>query len=90
MVDSGSHDRIDGWLCAIARVGLDVTPSLIKIETNREAVLAYYAYNAASLTTGKLCNGFSELPNAGHDVIVRWFSSDAVRKIRFEAYGYEM
>jgi hypothetical protein len=89
IVGSGSHDQLDGWLCAIARMGLDVSPYLRKIETDRAAVLAYFEYNAASLTTGRLLNAFWELPNDGHDEIVKWFRSDAIRRIPFEAYGYD-
>lgn len=86
-VDSGSHRRIDGWLCAIARMGLDLHPGLQKIQTNADATLAYFQCNADCLLQNRLCNAFWELPNVGHDAIVRWFKSDAVQAVTFEAYG---
>ena len=63
IVDSGSYWRIDGWLCAIARMGVNVRPHLAKIETNTAAVLQYFEDNAQCLKDGKLCNAFWELPN---------------------------
>ena len=87
---SGAYWRLDSWLCAIARLGLDVGPYLSQIERNPSAVLQYFEDNADGLRKGKLCNAFWELPNNGHDAIVKWFNSDAIRKIPFEAYGYVM
>jgi hypothetical protein len=88
IVDSGSHRQIDGWLCAIARMELDVRPHLEKIETNSAAVLHYFEDNAEGLKFGKLCNPFWELPNTGHDTILQWFKSDAISAIPFRAHGY--
>ena len=60
------------------------------IATSTESVLEYFGDNANCLQNGKLCNAFWELPNAGHDAIVQWFKSDAIRDIPFRAYGYVM
>ena len=90
ILDSKSYRRIDGWLCAIARIGIDVHPYLQKVEKDRAAVLEYFEDNAASLGENRLCNSFWELPNQGHDAIVKWFKSAAIRAIPFEAYGHEM
>jgi hypothetical protein len=90
IIDSGSHWRIDDWLCAIARMALDVRPYLARIERNPAAVLEYFEDNAECLQNGALCNPFWELPNENYDAIVQWFRSEAVRKIPFEAYGYRM
>ena len=89
IVDSDNHDRIDPWICAIASMGFDVHPYLARIEKSPAAVLEYFEDNAGCLKNkGRLRNAFWELPNAGHDVIVQWFKSDAIRKIPFDAYGY--
>lgn len=85
---SEAYSRLDGWLCAIARLRLDVRPYLSQIEKHPSAVLQYFEDNAEGLRVGKLSNSFWTLPNEGHDAIVRWFRSDAIRKIPFEAYGY--
>lgn len=81
------YDQLDGWLCAIALMGLDVTSYLTRFEKNKAAVLQYFDDNSLTLREGRLRNGFWKLPNSGHDAIVRWFQSDAIRKIAFDAYG---
>lgn len=90
IMESGEFWKLDGWLCAIARMELEVRPSLEMIEQNSAAVLRYFEDNAESLRQGKLQNAFWELPNKGHDEIVQWFKSEAIRKIPFQAYGYTM
>ncbi len=90
IVESGEHCRIDGWLCAIARTGLDVQSFLDQVAKSPAAVLAYFEANARCLPQNTLCNAFWELPFAGHDTIVQWFKSETIRKIPLEAYGYIM
>lgn len=89
IVENGSHSRIDEWLCAIARMDIDVRPALAAVEKNSEAVLQYWRDNAECLKEGKLCNAFWDLPNEGHDVVVRWFESDSISLIYAEHYGFE-
>jgi hypothetical protein len=84
-IASGDYFRLDGWLCAMARMDLDVRPCLSRIETKPGAVLEYFEDNAKCLRNDKLCNPFWELPNEGHDAIVQWFTSEAIRKIVFPA-----
>ena len=86
-IQSGEHRKLDGWMCAIGRMGLDVRPYLTRIAESPAAVLAYFEDNAAGLPEGRLSNPFWELSNAGHDVIRDWFHSEAIRKVRFAAYG---
>ncbi len=90
VIKSKAYWQIDGWLCAIARMELDVRPWLTMIEIDSAAVLHYFEDNAEDLKFGKLSNAFWELPNTGHDVIVQWFKSDAISEIPFQAYGYTM
>lgn len=82
--DTGSE--IDRWMCAIARMGLDVRPYLAQLEKSPEHVIAYYLQNGQRLPK-KLDNNFWELPNAGHDAIVHWFGTEKVSDIIFEAWG---
>lgn len=89
-IASDKYFLLDSWLCAIARMELDVRPFLAQVELNSAAVLEYFEHNAKWLRKGELCNPFWELPNAGHDVIVQWFKSDAIRQIPFDGYGYLM
>ncbi len=88
VIEAKAYWQIDGWLCAIARMELDVRPYLAMIEKDSAAVLRYFEDNAEDLKYGKLHNAFWELPNAGHDIIVQWFKSDAISAIPFQAYGY--
>lgn len=90
IIASGEHFQLDGWLCAVARMGLDVQPFLDQVAKSPAAVLAYFQENARCLPQNALCNPFWELPCDGHDVIVRWFKSEPIRKIPLEAYGYVM
>lgn len=89
-ITSGEFHRIDPWLCAVARMGIDVQPFLRQVETSPAAVLAFFDDNASGLGEGRLDNAFWELPCPGHDAIVAWFHSDKVRKVPFDAYGFVM
>ena len=90
IIVSKAYWTIDSWICAIARMELNVQQYLAMIETDSAAVLHYFEDNAEDLKNGKLSNAFWELPNVGHDVVVQWFKSDAIRAIPFQAYGYVM
>lgn len=83
------HHKIDGWMCAIARMGIDVQPYLDMVASSPQAVLGYFDDNARCLLKGHLCNAFWELPCEGHDVIVNWFRSEAIRQFLRDAYGFE-
>jgi hypothetical protein len=88
-IECGAFDKLDSWICAIARMGFDVGPHLEQIEKVPAAALAYFEWNESCLRRhNKLCNPFWELPNASHDEIVRWFNSERIRRIPFDAYGY--
>jgi hypothetical protein len=88
-IERGEFDKLDGWLCAIGRMGFDVRPHLQQIEQVPAAVLAYFESNESSLRQHKrLSNAFWELPSAAHEEIVDWFNSERIRRSPFEAYGY--
>lgn len=88
IMERRKYDKLDGWLCAIARMGLEVDPYLKQISNAPAAVLAYFEVNTECLPQRKLSNAFWELPCKGHDDIVNWFYSDDIRKMPFDAYGY--
>jgi hypothetical protein len=88
-IERGEYHKIDGWMCAIARMGLSVHPYLAMIEAAPQAVLGYFDDNATCLPKGRLCNPFWDLPCEEHDVIVNWFHSQEVRQIVFDAYRFE-
>lgn len=86
-IESENYDRLDSWMCAIARMDFDVMPYLRQIANSPAAVLAYFEDNAKGLTRNTLTNAFWELPCPGHDTIVNWFFSPEITKIPFDAYG---
>jgi hypothetical protein len=89
LLESGNLCEIDCWMCAIARMDLDVRPYLDIIAASRDAVLSYFDENVNCLRKGRLCNVFWELLCPGHDAIVRWFQSEPIRRIPREEYGFE-
>ena len=87
-IEASDFWKIDEWLCAIARMEFDVRPYLQQLSKTPAAVLGYFELNASRLPQKRLSNAFWELPCRGHDAIVKWFYSDEIRKIPFDAYGY--
>lgn len=83
--DSGAD--IDSWICAIAKMRMDVRPYLSQIEKSSVHVLAFYEENANRLTQRRLSNSFWEPPNDGYDQVVDWFGTEAVGDMIEEAYG---
>jgi hypothetical protein len=88
-IKDGKSHQIDQWMCAIGRMKIDVRPYLLRIAGSPEAVLGYFEENSDRLTKGRLSNPFWELPCQGHDAIVAWFRSEPIRRIPFDAYGFE-
>jgi hypothetical protein len=86
-IKTGEYMTLDGWMCAIGRMGFDVRPYLDRIAKSPAAVLAYFEMNAESLPRNRLSNAFWELPCPAHNTIVGWFFSPEVTHIPFEAYG---
>jgi len=89
-IRSGDYRALDAWLCAAARMGLDVRPFLDQVARSPEAVLGYFEENAQHLPRKTLTNQFWELPCPGHDAVVAWFHSHEIAKIPFQAYGYKL
>jgi hypothetical protein len=87
-IESARYDKLDQWMCGIARMGFPVSPHLDQIANESSAVLSYFEDNADSLPNGKLSNPFWELPNDSHDEIVCWFNSDPILRMRIAAYGH--
>lgn len=88
-IETREYYKLDGWICAIARSGFEIAPCLEQIAKTPGAVLAYFEDNAASLPERKLRNAFWELPCPAHDEIVAWFCSENVRRILYDAHGYQ-
>jgi hypothetical protein len=87
-IEEQDYHQLDEWLCAIAKMELNLHSFLEQVENSPSAVLGYFDRNAECLSKGKLCNSFWERPSEGHDIIIQWFKAEPVRKILFDAYGY--
>ena len=81
LIEKRNVEGIDSWLCAIARMGIDVSPFLRIMETSPAAVAEYYRANCRKLDTGKLANEFWDRPNEGHDVIIEWLRREDITKL---------
>jgi len=90
LIESKAYYELDGWMCAVARIGFEVQPFLPIIESSEDAVLEFFNRNSGKLHEGKLSNAFWELPNLGHDAIVAWLRSDKISGIAFRVYGYKI
>jgi len=80
---------VDGWICAIARMGLEVLPFLEQIETSPSQLLSYYESNSQSLIKDRLGNAFWDREDPGFVAVLAWFKSPRVTKIIRDAYGLE-
>lgn len=80
--------RIDEWICGAARAGFDVLTLLRIVERSDEAVLELFNSNAGAVSGGQLGNHFWETTDPGQDVIIEWLSSENVRRVAFDAYGF--
>lgn len=89
-IETANYDWLDGWICAIGRMGLDVRPFLGRVAGSPAAVLAYFRQNAESLPRQRLANAFWEHPCPAHDAVVEWFHSDEIAHIIFEASGHAL
>lgn len=85
-VDDGGFE-IDDWVCGIAKMGLDVTPYLERIQQSPFHVLAFYERNARQLPKNKLGNSFWDQGDAGYDTVVKWFKSPDVSAVIMDGYG---
>jgi hypothetical protein len=88
IIQSENYPLLDEWICAIGRMGIDVTPFLSQIAKSPVAVVAYFRENAECLPRKRLANAFWELPCLAHDVVVEWFYSEEIAGILFKSCGY--
>lgn len=90
VIQSGEYFQLDAWICAIAKIGMDVRPFLVRVSQCPAAVLVSFESNANTLPRKKLANPFWELPCPAHDAVVDWFYSAEIADIPFQAYGYRL
>ena len=86
-IDDENGDVIDQLICAMAKMGVNIAPFLLAVETSSSAVLAYYERNSRSLVKSKLGNSFWERALPGFNEVIKWFQSPKVVQIIFDGYG---
>jgi hypothetical protein len=89
LLATAEHDALDDWLCACARLGIDLRPHLARIEARPDAVLACFTVHAQDIGSGRLRRGYWEYGNAGHDQLLEWLRSPTVRRVAAEAFGMD-
>ena len=82
---------VDGWICAIGRLGGDVTRYLDPLLADSDAAMTnlrgFYEWNARRVRHGELANAFwKDEPGAGH--LVAWFDRPDVRAALDRAYAH--
>lgn len=79
---------IDSWICAIAKMGLDVRIFLKQIEQSPEAILAFYESNARTLLNKqKLSNSFWGKDTPCYNEVIQWFQRPDISQIFYDHYG---
>lgn len=86
-VEGSDGWTMDGWICAIGRMRLDLAPFLQQIENSPQALLAYYEENTAALVKSRLVNSFWEKTEPGYQETVDWFESPKVALLISEAFA---
>ena len=87
LVEEAYGWTIDEWICAVAKMGLDIRPFLYQIEQSAEAVLAYYGCNSQALMKHKLGNAFWDRGDQGLEEVIAWFESPKIAQIILDGYG---
>ena len=87
VVGEAEGRTIDEWVCAIAKMGLDVRSFLNQIEESPEAVIDFYERNSEALMKQKLGNAFWKQDDPGYDEVLTWFKSPKVSQILLDGYG---
>lgn len=86
-LDWTGGDSIDDWICAIAKMGLEVEPFLHRLESMPNHLLAYYEANSGSLMKQRLNNAFWDAGEPGYDTVLEWITNPRVSDLIFKAYG---
>jgi hypothetical protein len=83
--DGGSI--VDDWICAIAKMGLEVGRFLEQIESHPALLLSFYERNSQSMLKNRLGNSFWDQTDEGYDEVLAWFKSPKVSQIIMDGYG---
>lgn len=78
---------LDSWICALARLHVDLAPFLARIAANKTRLIELYAVNSQSLIKGRLSNGFWDEAPEEMKRMVEWFKSPEIQKTIENHYG---
>ena len=80
-------DLMDGWICALGSLQVDLSPVLGRVEANGARLVEFYEWNSQPLQRGGLSNGFWDNAPAGRVQVVDWFQSARVQELIAKQYG---
>jgi len=87
LATEGRGFELDSWVCAIARLHVDLAPLLAQIAANRARLIEWYEVNSRPLIDGRLANGFWDEAPKERKQVVEWFQSPQTQQIIQEQYG---
>ena len=81
LLEPNSGFEVNGWLCAIGRLHIDLAPFLDQLVAHPKRLVEIYRINRTTLEVGRLRNTFwSDSPEQEQQVVA-WFQSDPVQEI---------
>jgi hypothetical protein len=88
-IDTGDAWEVDGWVCAIARAGMNPVPLLRRLEepTALPLLISFFELNSAQIAKGKLMNAFWDDEKEFMAAVVNWFNTDDVQAVIGKHYG---
>jgi hypothetical protein len=79
--------EIDGWICALGRLRVDLKPFLNQIAAKKSGLIDFYEANSDQLIDGRLRNSFWNDAPQERKFVVDWFQSAEIKKAIELAYG---
>lgn len=87
LAQESSGFDVDSWLCALARLHLDLGPFLVRIAENKSRLIEFYEVHSQCLIDGRLGNGFWDEAPYERQQVIDWFHSPATRQAINAQYG---
>jgi hypothetical protein len=87
LATEGCGFDLDSWICALARLHVDLAPFLARIAANKARLIEFYEVNSQPLIDGRLANGFWDEAPEERKKMVEWFKSPETQRIIEDQYG---
>src|SRR5260221_1113938 len=76
----GSGFELDSWICALARLHIDLAPLLRRVAEHGQRLVEFYEVNSQPLAEGRLMNRFWDQAPQEQRQVIDWFRSDEIKK----------